>query len=326
MAPRAATGGAAASEPRREEPGLAPAVYLIDASPYIFRAYFSLPESIATPEGESVNAVYGWAAFLIKLIADERPAYLAAAYDGSLTTSFRNELYPDYKAQRALPPAELEAQLDRCREVAEALGVPGFIDDRYEADDIVGTLARHAAAAGHPVVVVSSDKDLAQLVEPRVTLYDFARGMRMGPDEVVEKFGVRPDQVPDLLGLAGDSVDNIPGVPGIGAKGAAALLAETGDLASALERLDEVAELPIRGARSLAGRLSEHRDQALLSRRLATVVTDAPFATGPDELRYRGADRERLEALFDRLGFASLRERVPRWAGEDEGLNGDDDG
>lgn len=291
-------------------------VYLIDASPYIFRAYFSLPESLATPAGEQVNAVYGWASFLVKLIADEEPAYLAAAYDGSLTTSFRNELFPEYKAQRALPPAELEAQLDRCREIAAALGVAGFIDDRYEADDILGTLALRAAAAGHPVVMVSSDKDLAQLVDEQVTLYDFARGVRMGPDEVLEKFGVRPEQVPDLLGLAGDSVDNIPGVPGIGAKGAAALLAATGDLPSALERLDEVAGLPIRGARSLAAKLEEHRDQALLSRRLATVVIDAPFDAGPEELRYRGADRERLEALFDELGFDRLRERVPRWAGE----------
>lgn len=303
------------SEPRSAQ---RPTLYLIDASPYIFRAYFSLPDSIETPEGRPANAVYGWASFLIKLIADEAPSHLAAAYDGSLTTSFRNRLFAGYKAKRAQPPAELEAQLDLCREVAEALGVPGFVDDEVEADDILGTLARRAAGAGWNVVVVSSDKDLAQLVGERVTLYDFARGTRLGPAEVVAKYGVRPEQVPDLLGLAGDPVDDIPGVPGVGAKTAAALLAVTGDLPGALARLDEVAGLPIRGAGALAAKLAAHRDQALLSRRLATVVTDAPFDADPESLRYRGADRARAEALFDRLGFGRIRERVPRWREEEE--------
>jgi 5'-3' exonuclease len=151
-----------------------------------------------------------------------------------------------------------------------------------------------------------------------VTLYDFARGTRLGPAEVLEKYGVRPDQVADLLGLAGDPVDNIPGIPGVGAKTAAALLAVTGDLPGALARLDEVAGLPIRGARALAARLAEHRDLALLSRRLATVVTDAPFDADPESLRYRGADRDRAGELFDRLGFGRIRERVPRWRAEDE--------
>lgn len=291
-------------------------IYLIDASPYIFRAYFSLPESIRSPAGEPVNAVHGFASFLLKLIDDEAPTHLAACFDGSLTTSFRNDLYPAYKAQRALPPAELEAQLDRCRELAAALGVATFIDDRYEADDLIATLCKPLAAAGHRVEVVTSDKDLAQLVTERVSLYDFGKGERFGPAEVVAKFGVPPARIPDLLGLAGDSVDNIPGVAGVGKKTAVALIAELGDLAAIYRRLDEVPRLPIRGAAALAQRLAEHKELALLSRRLATVADDAPTAVtaGLDDLAFAGADRAKIDDLFARLGFERIRERIRRWA------------
>ena len=289
-------------------------VYLIDASPYIFRAYFSLPDSIRTPAGEPVNAVYGFASFLLKLIADEAPSHLAATFDGSLTTSFRNDLYPAYKAQRALPPAELEAQLDRCRAVAGALGVATFIDDRYEADDLIATLARPLIAAGQRVVVVTSDKDLAQLVGPRVSLYDFGKGERMGPAEVAEKFGVPPERIVDLLGLAGDTVDNIPGVKGVGKKTAAAVIAALGDLPAIYRRLDEVAGLPIRGAAALARKLAEQKETALLSRRLATVADDAPCSATLDDLAWTGADHERVDRLFPELGFERIRERITRWA------------
>lgn len=292
------------------------AVYLIDASPYIFRAFFSLPPSIVTPGGEPANAVHGWIAFLLKLIADEQPYGLVAAFDGSLTTSFRNDLYPAYKAQRELPPADLEAQLDRCRRAAAALGLPTFIDDRFEADDILGSLTPRVVAGDHRAVVVSSDKDLAQLVGPHTELYDFARGVRYGPDQVREKLGVPPGRVADFLGLAGDSVDNIPGVPGIGAKTAAALLARFDGIEDALARLDEVAASDLRGARGLAARLDEHRDQALLSLELATVVTDAPFSLGDGDLPYRGARRDAVDAVFAELGFTGLRERIVRWADE----------
>ena len=288
-------------------------VYLIDASPYIFRAYFSLPDSIRTPAGEPANAVHGFLSFLLKLIADEAPTHLAAAFDGSLTTSFRNDLYPPYKAQRALPPADLETQLDFCREVAEALGVATYIDDRYEADDIIATLARPLTAGGHRVVVVTSDKDLAQLVGPRVSLYDFGKGERMGPAEVEEKFGVPLERIADLLGLAGDSVDNIPGVKGVGKKTAAALITALGDLPTVYTRLDQVAALPLRGAAALAQKLAEQREIALLSRRLATVADDAPFTATLDDLALAGADRARVDRLFARLGFERIRERITRW-------------
>jgi 5'-3' exonuclease len=287
----------------------------VDASPYIFRAYFSLPDSLRDPEGRPVQAVYGFASFLLKLLADERPTHLAVTFDRSLTTSFRNDVYPAYKAQRALPPPELEAQLAACEEMAAALGAATFVDLAYEADDLIATLrARLPRVAA---VVVTSDKDLAQLVDERTSLYDFGKGARLTPVEVEAKFGVRPDQVADLLGLAGDSVDNIPGIAGIGAKTAAALLSRFGHLEELYLRLEEVRETPgIRGGKSLYAKLAAGREIAFLSKRLATVARDAPIDPGRSslaDLAYRGADRGAVAELCDRLGFKTLRERITRW-------------
>jgi 5'-3' exonuclease len=287
-------------------------IHLVDASPYIFRGFFSLPSSMTGKAGTPVNAVYGFTQFLLRLIEEESVTHLGLAFDKSLTTSFRNEIYPPYKAQRDLPPADLEAQLDWCRELGEVMGAATYVDRRYEADDLIATLCRQLEPEGHRLVVVTSDKDLAQLVSERVTLFDFARGERYGPDEVVEKFGVRPQQIADYLGLAGDSVDNIPGVKGVGAKTAAALLTALGDLDAIYERLDEVAELPIRGAGPLRRKLEEQRETAFLSRRLATVARDAPAAADLDELRFAGADSVLLDPLLDELGFGRLGERIPR--------------
>jgi DNA polymerase-1 len=288
-------------------------VYLVDASPYIFRAHFSLPSSIRSPEGKRTGAVYGFASFLLKLLADERPTHLAVTFDRNLNGSFRNEYFPAYKAQREAPPVEIVEQIDPCREVAAALGMATFIDDRYEADDLIATLWDRLPD-GHRAVVVSSDKDLAQLVSDRVTLLDFAKGERYTPAEVADKFGVRPDQITDLLALAGDPVDNIPGVPGIGRKTAAELLAVFGHLEDLYARLDEVRQSPrIRGGKGLFTKLTEHRDLAFLSKRLATVAADAPVAASLDELAYQGADSGAVTALFERLGFKGIRERITEW-------------
>ena len=288
--------------------------HLIDASPYIFRSWFSLPATITDPSGRSVAAVRGFADFLLRLIREAAPTHLAVAFDGSLTTSFRNEIYPAYKAQRDLPPPELEAQLDDCRELAGALGASTFVDQRYEADDLVASLCRVLLEAGHGAVVVSSDKDLCQLVGEHVELLDFARGERYDPDRVRRRFGVRPEQIPDLLGLAGDPVDNIPGIRGIGPKTAVALLEEFADLEEIYDGLERVADLPLRGARSLAGRLEAGRPEAFLSRRLAILAEEAPTVTGADALAFAGADREAVERLSARLGFRQLIDRIDRWA------------
>lgn len=292
--------------------------HLVDASPYVFRAFFSLPDSIRDPAGRPVNAAYGFAGFLVRLVQTAAPTHLALAFDRSLTTSFRNELFDGYKAGRELPPPELEAQIDDCVELGRAFGAAVYIDERYEADDLIAALVAKLGERGHGAVIVTSDKDLAQLVSDRVALWDFARDERYGPAEVEAKFGVPPGRIPDLLALAGDPVDSIPGVPGVGKKTAAALLGALGDLEAVYERLEEVPRLPIRGAASLAVRLAEHREIAFLSKRLATVAPEAPLAgweeAGLDGLAYRGADPALLEPLCERLGFGAIRDRIPRRA------------
>ncbi len=287
-------------------------VHLVDASPYIFRAHFSLPGSIRTPDGRPAAASYGFTSFLLKLIADEKPTHLGIAFDRHLSSSFRNDLFPAYKAQRVKPPPEIKAQIDTCLEIASALGAATFIDDRYEADDLIGTLCAGLEETGHGAVIVTSDKDLAQLVTGRTRLFDFGKGVRYTVESVREKFGVRPDQMTDFLGLAGDSVDNIPGVKGIGAGSAAELLARFDHLEDLYARLDELLRLPIRGVKSLHAKLTAARETAFLSKRLATVERAVPGIGGTVAgLEYRGADPARVDALFLRLGFSKIRERVP---------------
>lgn len=287
-------------------------LYLVDASPYIFRAYFSMPLSIESPEGLAVNAVYGFANFLIQLTARDDLTHLAVTFDESLTTSFRNEFFPEYKAQRDLPPPELEAQLKGCQSVSAAMGAAGFVSERYEADDLIATLARRHRDEVDRLVVVSSDKDLAQLVDDKVTMFDFAKDRHFDPEGVGEFFGVAPSQILDLLALKGDSVDNIPGVKGVGDKSARALLQAFGSLDEIYRRLDEVPELAVRGAKSIARKLEEGKANAELSRRLATLA-DAPVESCIDELRYAGADRKGVEELFAALGFERIVTRIPRW-------------
>lgn len=288
-----------------------PTVYLIDASPYIFRAYYSLPVSITTPDGHPANAVYGFTDFLIQIVKKAAPSHVAVAFDGSLTTSFRNDIYPEYKAQRALPPPELEAQQRWCLQAAEALGMATFIDDRFEADDLIASLG--AQLEGHERVVVSSDKDLAQLVSPEVTVWDFARDRRYDVAAVHDHFGVAPEQIVDLLALMGDAVDNIPGVKGIGPKTATALLRAFGSLEELYGRL-EAGEAPeVRGARSVVERLLANREIAFLSQRLATLSCEAPVRVELEMLQYDGAVRAEVEPLFTRFGFERMLARIPLW-------------
>lgn len=290
-------------------------VYLVDASVYIFRAWFSMPDSIRDPQGAPVQAVYGFTRFLAELLERERPRYIACAFDESLTSSFRNRIYPPYKANRDLPPAELERQLKACQRAARALGVQTFASRRYEADDIIGTLASRFRTRTRPVTIVTRDKDLAQLVQPGDTFWDYASDERHDVASLRLKLGVHPRQVPDLLGLAGDAVDNIPGVPGIGIKTAAALLQAFEDIDAIYANLDRVAAMPIRGAKSIAARLAAHHDMALLSRELATVHCKVPFNGALQDLRWRKPVARRIARLFNELGFGTvLRDRVARLA------------
>ncbi len=290
-----------------------PTIHLIDASPYIFRAYFSIPSSIKAPDGSPANAVYGYTAFLLDLIKREEPTHLAVAFDGSLTSSFRNEIYPEYKAQRELPDAELMAQLDACWQVTEALGMKAYIDDRYEADDIIGTIVDKLSKKDCEFVIVSGDKDLAQLVNKRTVLWDFAKDRRFNEKTVKQHFGVRANQIVDLLALQGDAVDNIPGVKGIGEKTAVALLEKFATVEDIYQKIDKVEKMSLRGAAAIRAKLEQSRELAFLSKQLATIACDAPVKMNLPALKYAGADRGKVEALFDRLGFGRIRERIPKW-------------
>ncbi len=285
-------------------------VYLLDASVYIFRAYYSVPDQFSDRQGNLVNAVYGFASTLCTLVEQARPQQLAVAFDESQKDSFRNEIYPDYKANREPAPEQLKRQFALCRRVAEALGISCFSDPRYEADDLIGTLASHKRLAGHKLTIVSADKDLAQLLTSGDFLWDIGK-RKEDLEGIKKRFGVRADQVVDFLALAGDSVDNIPGIPGVGQKTAVALLNHFDSLTELLRRVDEISYLRIRGAKSVHRKVKEGSQSALLSRRLAQIDQQAT-AIGEDvNLRWQGPDMEQVTRLFDELGFGrGLHRRI----------------
>ncbi len=280
--------------------------YLVDGSLYVFRAWHSMPDSFFDADGQPSHAVHGFTRFLCELLEQVKPAHVAVAFDAALTSSFRNAIYPAYKANRELPPPDLERQFVRCREVTEALGIAVLIDHSYEADDLIGTALWNLRGQGLRSVIVSADKDFGQLLGEHDEQWDYARGLRWGPTGVFEKLGVHPHQVADYLALCGDAVDNIPGVPGIGAKTAAALLAHFGTLDALLERVDEVAFLRVRGAAACAQKLREHAEATRLYRRLTRIALDAPVSPDLDALRRRSIDAARLEDLCERLRFGPL--------------------
>lgn len=288
-----------------------PAVHLIDGSLYVFRAWHSMPNEFTDVDGHPVNAVHGFTRFLCELLERVKPPHVAVAFDASLTTSFRNAIYPPYKANRELPPPDLEHQFVLCREVAEALGIVVMIDHSYEADDLIGSSLWSLRGHGFRSVIVSADKDFGQLLGEHDEQWDYARGLRWGPAGVHEKLGVHPHQVADYLALCGDAVDNIPGVPGIGAKTAAALLTHFGTLDALLERIEEIPFLRIRGAASCAQKLREHGQSALLYRRLTRIALDAPVSNHADAWLRLNGDTARMDALCERLRFGPLtRQRL----------------
>ena len=290
-------------------------LYLIDASVYIFRAYYSMPPDMLDRDGNPAHAVFGFARFLGDLIERARPRYLAVAFDESLTTSFRNRIDPAYKANREPAPADLKLQFGRCREFCRHLGVADFGSGEYEADDIIGTLHARFRAEGIPATVVSRDKDLAQLIREGDIYWDYTANQRLAHHEIAAHFGVPPERYADYLALTGDAVDNIRGVPGVGPKTAAALLKDFVSLEELYDNLDAVAGLPIRGAAKLPERLARHRDDAFLARRLTEIVRDMPLETGREALRPRAPDITALTGFFDHHNFGpTLRRQGERLA------------
>ncbi len=279
-----------------------PTVYLIDASIYIFRAWFSVPDSMRGENGMPVNAIYGFCRFLTEFVERSRATHVAIAFDESLTQSFRNEIYPEYKMNRELPPEELKNQFKYCKRLAQAAGFYCVGSDRYEADDLIATLAKSAQDQGSKVVVVSGDKDLAQVLRDDDFWWDFARDRQLKAPQVVEKFGVPPEAIQDFLGLCGDAVDNIPGVPGVGPKTATGLLQAFGTVEGVYENLASISSLKLRGAKTLAAKLELHKDQAFLSKRLATVAYDAPIETELSRLLRQSAEVSQLQQIGQIMG------------------------
>ncbi|MEN8822423.1 MAG: 5'-3' exonuclease H3TH domain-containing protein [Abyssibacter sp.] len=273
-------------------------VYLIDASVYIFRAWFSLPDSMTDASGRPVNALTGFADMLARLIRSQTPAHIAVAFDESLTSSFRNRIDPAYKANRESAPEELKHQFRMARQVCDAIGLYNLACEEYEADDYIGSLLHVARGQGWPGVIVSPDKDLAQLLDADDVIWDFAKNDWMDAQAITAKFGVTPAQMLDYQALVGDTVDNIPGIAGIGPKAAVALLTHFGSLDAIYADLDQVLDLPVRGAKRLRRLLEEQRDVAERSRQLARIVTTIPLEDAASQLVWQRPTPEASPALL----------------------------
>ena len=284
-----------------------PALHLVDASMYVFRAWHSMPDEFHDADGWPTNAVHGFARFLLELLERERPRHVAIAFDEALDSCFRNDLYPAYKANREPAPPELRRQFAWCKALCEALGLITLSHCDYEADDLIGSAVHRARGSGYRSVIVSADKDLSQLLHDHDEQYDFAKGQRWGADGVRARHGVHAHQIADYLALTGDAVDNIPGVTGIGPKTAAVLLAHFGSLDALLARIDEVPYLRLRGAAGVAIRLREQREHALLWRQLTTIALEAPLPDG--DFARGGGDAGELASLADWMRFGPLTRR-----------------
>ncbi|WP_411819066.1 DNA polymerase I [Hyphococcus formosus] len=296
-------------------------LYLVDGSGYLFRAYFAMARSrqglTRKSDGLPVGAVLGFSNMLNKLLTDMQdehdPTHLAVIFDHSSKT-FRNDIYTEYKGNRPDAPEDLIPQFPLVREATRAFNVPCIETEGYEADDIIATYARKAEADGDEVVIISSDKDLMQLVSDNISMFDPMKNKRIGREEVIEKFGLPPENVVDIQALAGDSSDNVPGVPGIGIKTAAQLIEEYGDLETLLERASEIKQNKRRE------NLIEFADQARISKKLVELCADVPLDDGLDSLALRSIDLDLLMPFLEKMEFNQLIERIKRDFGDDRSL------
>jgi len=278
-------------------------LFLVDGSGYIFRAFFGLPQTLTNPEGVPVGAVMGFTSMLLKLLKDVKAPYIAVIFDAA-RKNFRYDIYEDYKANRSETPPDLIPQFPLIREATTAFGIPALEVEGYEADDLIATYARLAREQGRKVTIVGSDKDLMQLVNDDVRLFDPMKNKYLGRDEVIEKFGVGPEQVVDVQALAGDSVDNVPGVPGIGLKTAAQLIIEYGDLETLLAQAANIKQPKRREA------LIENAENARLSKKLVVLDAYAPVPMTLEDMRAHDPNTPELTAFLHKQGFKSLLTRL----------------
>lgn len=285
-------------------------VYLIDTMAYVFRSFFAM-RSMSAPDGTPINAVFGLGMTLQKFLGDFQPSMAACCFDAGAKT-FRHELYPAYKANRGAPPEELVPQFDLCRELVEKMGFATVMTPGFEADDLIATLTTRLREKNHEVVIVTGDKDLAQLLEPGVRIYNLAKGEWWDEAGVPDRMGVRATQIIDYLALTGDAVDNIPGVRGVGPKAATALLAEFPNLDAIYDNLERVESLKVRGAKSLRKKLEIDHANALLSWKLADLDHEAPCNLEIGDLGYSGAEKSRIEAFATKWGLGRVANLTPK--------------
>ena len=292
-----------------------PMLILFDGHALIHRAFHALPPLSVSKTGEPTGAVYGFVQMLFKVIQDYKPTHIAMAFDRP-TPTFRHLEFEDYKAQRPKAPDELVRQMGRVRDVVKVFNIPIFELDGYEADDVLGTISRQAAAEGMDTIIVTGDNDELQLVSERAKVLLPQRGLvdsaLYGPASVSEKYGIAPEQIPDLKGLKGDQSDNIPGVPGVGEKTAAKLIQQFGGIEGIYQRIGEVTPDKLRE------NLISHEAQAKQSKRLATIVTDVPIKFDLESCRASGYDRDAAVQLFRELEFFKVLNRLPALGGMKE--------
>ena len=280
--------------------------YLIDSSIYIFRSYFSLPDNWrALDSGYSTHAVFGFTGFLLDLLRNKNPEHLFCAFDESLGSGFRHQLCADYKANRELPDEALAFQLNACRQLCRVLGIAEMASTTYEADDLIAAVARAVRLENVQPVVVTRDKDLTQIIEAEDLYWDFGKAPPKTQRQVEKDLKLGCQQMADFLALTGDSSDNIAGVPGVGAKTAKQLLMHYADIPTILEHLDQLQDLPIRGAAKLADKLDNGREQLLLSRQLTTIVADIDEAPELSQISWQGIHRDGFELFCEEMGFGN---------------------
>ena len=286
---------------------------LVDGSGYVFRAFHALPP-MNTSRGLPTQAVYGFIRMLLKLLKDVRPSHIAIVFDSPKRT-FRDDLFADYKANRSEAPNDLVVQIPYIHRAVDAFRIKSLMIEGFEADDVIGTLAKRAAKEDFVVTLITADKDFMQLVGPHVTLWDTMRDRRIGAREVRDRFGVEPSALVDIQALTGDTIDNIKGVPGVGEKTAAALVQKFGSVKGIYENLEHIEESGIRGAKKVGGLLTEHRAAVDLARKLVRIETDMELKVEPDEFAWHGVDEKVAADLLRELEFDSiLREISPSQA------------
>ncbi|MGB1333739.1 MAG: 5'-3' exonuclease [Porticoccaceae bacterium] len=280
---------------------------LIDSSIYIFKSYFTLPEKWHADEtGYSTHALYGFANFLLELLKKQQPQFIFCAFDESLQTGFRHQLCPNYKINRELPDEALAFQLNACRQLCRVLGITEMASNQYEADDLLGAMAKQVRSAEMQPVIVTRDKDLTQIIQQGDLYWDIGKSQPKDYKQLERELGVGCHQMADYLALVGDNSDSIAGVPGVGPKTARELLSWMPSVEHIIENSDQLGDLPIRGAAKLSDKIVDNQQQLLLSRQLATIVTDIDEIPSCDKIQWQGVLQDAFELFADEMGFGDI--------------------